>query len=43
MEKSWNEFYSEYIQMHKSDGKDLIQLTNGAINYCMEKLNWMEE
>lgn len=38
MKELWNKYYSEYIQSHKLDGKDLIQLTNEAINYCMEKL-----
>ncbi len=38
MKELWNEYYSEYIQKHKLDGKDLFQLTNDAINYCMEKL-----
>lgn len=38
MKEKWNEYYSEYIQRNRLDGKDLIQLTNEAINYCMERL-----
>ena len=38
MNELWNKYYAEYIQKHKSDGKDVFQLTNEAINYCMEKL-----
>lgn len=34
----WDKSYSEYIQMHKADGKDIIELTNEAISYCMERL-----
>jgi len=36
--KQWDKYYAEYIREHKNDGKDIIQLTNEAINYCMEKL-----
>lgn len=36
--ESWDKYYSEYIQEHKSDGKDVFQLTNEAINYCIKKL-----
>lgn len=38
MTELWNKYYSEYIQKHKADGKDIFQLTNEAINYCMKKL-----
>ena len=38
MKELWDKYYSEYIQKHKSDGKDVFQLTNEAISYCMEKL-----
>lgn len=38
MNELWNKYYAEYIQKHKSDRKDVFQLTNEAINYCMEKL-----
>lgn len=38
MNELWKKYYSEYIQKHKSDGKDIFQLTNEAIIYCMEKL-----
>lgn len=38
MNELWDKYYAEYIQKHKSDGKDVIQLTNEAISYCMKKL-----
>ena len=38
MKERWNKYYAEYIREHKKDGKDLFQLTNEAIHYCMEKL-----
>ena len=43
MKAVWDKYYAEYIQKHKSDGKDVFQLTNEAINYCMEKLTFSEE
>ena len=36
--EEWNKYYAEYIEKHKADGKDIFQLTNEAISYCMEKL-----
>lgn len=39
MEELWNRYYSEYIREHKADEKNVIQLTNEAIAYCMEKLD----
>lgn len=41
MKAVWDKYYAEYIQKHKSDGKDVFQLTNEAMNYCMEKLTFM--
>lgn len=38
MGELWNQYYSEYIQEHKTDGTDVYELTNGAIHYCMQKL-----
>lgn len=38
MKELWDKYYSEYIHSHKADGKDIFQITNEAINYCMEKL-----
>lgn len=38
MNELWDKYYAEYIQKHKSDGKDVFQLTNEAISYCMKKL-----
>ena len=38
MKELWDKYYSEYIQKHKADEKDIFQLTNEAISYCMEML-----
>lgn len=38
MKEKWDKYYAEYIQEHKTDGKDVFQLTNEAIAYCIEKL-----
>ena len=38
MKEKWEKYYAEYIQEHKTDEKDVFQLTNEAIAYCIEKL-----
>lgn len=38
LSKLWDIHYGRYIQKHKEDKKDLFQLTNEAIAYCMEQL-----
>lgn len=34
----WNKYYAEYVRIHKNDGKDIFQLTNGAIDYCVKRM-----
>ena len=43
MNELWDKYYAEYIQKHKSDGKDVFQLTNEAISYCMKKLGLKQQ